>query len=91
MQNGELCVPALMATPTDPLAELPPREFRRLEQQARAELLRKVPYLRPLLEQGKCRAAIRQRMRFLLAGPSTLPPRRPAPPPEPWDYPDVQR
>lgn len=68
-------------------AALTPPEFRRLEDQARAELLRKLPYPRPLLAQGKCRAAIRHRMRFLLVGPSTLPAPRPPRPARPVGLP----
>lgn len=93
----------LTAAPADPLADLSLPKFRRLENPARAELLRKVPYLRALLAQGKCHAATRHRMRYLLAGPSP-PPTSPAPPPtfpsppptsqpalrEPWDYTDLR-
>ena len=88
MHYESLSLRTLTAPPADPLADLPPPEFRRLENQARAELLRKVPYLRALLAQGKCRAAIRQRMRYLLTGPALSPTSRPAPR-EPWDYPDA--
>ena len=85
-----LCLKTMTAAPADPLADLPPPELRRLETQARADLLRKVPYLRALLAQGKCRAAIRHRMCYLLAGPSTLPAPRPGTSRDPWDYPDPQ-
>lgn len=63
-------IKTLTTTPADPPANLPPPDFRRSENPARTGLLRKVPYLCAFMAQGKCCAAIRQRMRYLLAGPA---------------------
>lgn len=91
-----LCLKTMTAGPTDPLTELPPHEFRCLEAQARAELLRKVPSLRALLARGRCPQIIARRMRALLVqqgrGPKERWPEPPPPPPDltPWVYPDGQ-